>query len=78
MVGGDVINPEYVRQISSERLAEFERRVGTGHTAIDVANMACEIRRLSTFLREEAERLAHDGHHEAAQRLLAASKVPWE
>jgi hypothetical protein len=66
-----------VRQISTDRLADFERRLGTGHTVVDARGMIREIRRLEQFMLEEAQRLSDEGHAESARRLMEAATTPW-
>lgn len=46
-----------VAKIREARLDEFERRLGTGHTAVDARIMIGEIRRFRAFLDQLADEI---------------------
>lgn len=66
--------------IREARLDEFERRAGTGHSAIDVGQLVAECRRLRGFLVRMAVEIESEGPQPAdvAARLRAAARAHGE
>jgi hypothetical protein len=50
-----------VAQIREERLADYERRLGTGHTVVDARHMIREIRHLRAFMQGLADSIENEG-----------------